>query len=81
MDDNDRKLIRTLGVLSTVGMTMVFSTIIGLYVGYKLDQWLGTGPWLMAVFLFLGIAAGFKNLFVYVKKSGETFKEDSKDEK
>jgi len=80
MDDNDRKLIRMLGVLSTVGMTMVFATVIGLYVGYKLDKWLGTSPWLMAVFLALGIAAGFKNLFVYAKKSGETFKEDGKDD-
>lgn len=69
MDDKDRKLIRTVGVLSTVGMMMVFATVIGLYTGLKVDEWLGTAPWFTAVFLFLGIFAGFKNLFVYVKRS------------
>jgi len=76
MDEKDRKLIRMIGVLSTVGLTMVFATVIGLFIGLKLDEWLGTAPWLTAVFLLLGIFAGFKNLFVYVKRSQKTFDED-----
>jgi ATP synthase protein I len=69
MDEKDRKLWRTLGVLSTVGITLVAATVIGLYVGLWLDKQFGTSPWLTAVFLFLGIAAGFRNLFHYVKRS------------
>ena len=78
MDEKDRKLIRMLGVLSTVGLTMVFATVIGLFIGLKLDKWLGTSPWFTAVFLVLGIAAGFRNLFVYAKRSQKAL--DEKDE-
>jgi ATP synthase protein I len=76
VDEKDRKLIRMLGVLSTVGLTLVFATVIGLYIGLKLDAWLGTSPWLTAIFLLIGIIAGFRNLFVYVKRSQKTFDED-----
>ncbi len=69
MKEKDRNLIRSLGVLSTVGITLVAATVIGLYIGLKLDEWLGTSPWLTALFLALGLFAGFKNLFTYVKKS------------
>lgn len=81
MEEKDRKLIRMIGVLSTVGLTLVFATVIGLYLGIKLDAWLGTSPWFTAIFLFLGIAAGFRNLFVYSKRSQETLNENDKDKK
>jgi ATP synthase protein I len=50
-------------VLSGVGLTLVISTVLGLWGGYVLDGWLGTKPWLMLVGLLLGIASGFVNLF------------------
>jgi ATP synthase protein I len=59
----DRRWIRQVGVLSGVGLTLVISTVLGLWGGYVLDRWLGSAPWLMLVGLFLGIAAGFVNLF------------------
>jgi ATP synthase protein I len=70
-----------LGVLSTVGLTMVFATVIGLFVGLKLDAWFGTAPWLTALFLLIGIIAGFRNLFVYVKRSQDDLDAQNKDEK
>ena len=79
MDEKDRKLIRLIGVLSTVGLTLVFATVVGLYIGLKLDAWLGTSPWLTAIFLCLGIVAGFRNLFVYAKRGQETFDKNDKD--
>lgn len=81
MDEKDRKLIRMVGVLSTVGLTMVFATVIGLFIGLKLDEWLGTAPWLTGLFLLLGIFAGFRNLFLHVKKSQNELDKQSKDEK
>ena len=59
----DRRWIRQLGVLSGVGLTLVISTVLGLWGGYVLDRWLGSAPWLTLVGLLLGIAAGFVNLF------------------
>ncbi len=65
-----------LGVLSTVGLVLVFATVIGLYIGIKIDQWLGTSPWFTAIFFFLGLFGGFRNLFMYTKRSQETFDKD-----
>jgi ATP synthase protein I len=67
----DRRWIRQLGVLSGVGLTLVISTVLGLWGGYALDGWLGTSPWLTLVGLLLGIAAGFVNLFRVVGVLGE----------
>ena len=60
--------------LSTVGITLVLSTVIGLAGGYYLDRWLGTTPWLLLTGLLLGIAAGFVNLFRSVTRA----KDDTK---
>jgi len=76
MQEKDRSLIRMLGVLSTVGLVLVFATVIGLYVGIKIDQWLGTAPWFTAIFFLFGLIGGFKNLFVYTKRSQESFDKD-----
>jgi ATP synthase protein I len=40
---------------------MVAGVLVGGFIGWTLDNWLGTGPWLLLVFFFLGIAAGILN--------------------
>ncbi|MFN3945682.1 MAG: AtpZ/AtpI family protein [Allosphingosinicella sp.] len=34
----------------------------GALIGWVLDRWFGTAPWLLLVLLFLGMAAGFWNI-------------------
>jgi ATP synthase protein I len=41
---------------------MGLAVAIGAGIGYLLDDWLGTTPWLLLVFLMFGIAAGFKGV-------------------
>jgi ATP synthase protein I len=60
---------KALGELSTIGMTLVIATVLGLAGGYYLDRWLGTSPWLTLIGLLFGIAAGFVNLFRSVKRA------------
>jgi len=60
---------KALGELSTIGLTLVVATVLGLAGGYYLDRWLGTSPWLTLIGLLLGIAAGFVNLFRSVKRA------------
>jgi ATP synthase protein I len=64
MAEDRQQLYKSLGFLSSLGISMVAATIIGLAFGYYLDRWLGTSPWLTLLFLGFGIAAGFRNLFV-----------------
>lgn len=63
-------LWRTLGQLSTLGIAMVAAVAIGLAIGYWLDRWLGTDPWLTMVFALFGIAAGFLNFLRDVGRLG-----------
>ena len=60
---------KALAELSSIGMTLVLATVIGLAGGYFLDRALGTSPWLILIGLGLGIAAGFVNLFRSVKRA------------
>ena len=68
MDNETKKLIRTLGYVSTVGLAMAFSIGIGVLIGYYLDKIFGTSPWFFYIFLVLGIIAAFKNLHFMYKK-------------
>ncbi len=79
MEEKDRSLLRMLGALSTVGLTMVFATVIGLFIGLWLDSKFGTSPWLTGLFLLFGLIAGFKNLITHVKKSQEELEKQDKD--
>lgn len=49
-------------------MEIVVGTAVGGVIGWTLDGWLGTWPWLAILFLFLGLAAGFMNLMRAVNR-------------
>ncbi|MFO7576515.1 MAG: AtpZ/AtpI family protein [Pelovirga sp.] len=64
MSEEKRRLYRSLGFLSSVGISMVAATLLGLAIGYYLDQWLDTQPVFTLIMLLFGIAAGFRNVYV-----------------
>ena len=64
----DKALREAIASASVVGLNLVTATFVGLLIGYWLDRWLGTKPWLLLVFLVLGIVAGFKNVVSEVRK-------------
>jgi ATP synthase protein I len=68
MDNETKKMIRTLGYLSTVGLSMALAIGIGAFIGHYLDNKFKTDPWLFFVFLGFGVAAAFRNLHVMYKK-------------
>ncbi|MFA5701437.1 MAG: AtpZ/AtpI family protein [Desulfuromonas sp.] len=68
MAEDRRELFKSLGFLSSVGISMVASILIGMAMGYYLDQWLGTAPWMLLIFLGLGIVAGFRNIFILTRR-------------
>ena len=41
---------------------LVAGVLVGAFIGWALDRWLGTSPWGMIVFLMLGFAAGVINV-------------------
>jgi ATP synthase protein I len=51
-----------------VGLHLVTATFVGAAMGYFLDDWLGTKPWLFLFMLVMGIVAGFRMVIQDVKK-------------
>jgi len=46
-----------------VGVELVAALVVGGGIGFLLDRWLGTKPWLFLVFFILGFAAGLLNVY------------------
>jgi ATP synthase protein I len=46
-----------------IATELVAATLIGCAMGYGLDKWLGTWPWLFLVFFLFGVIAGFLNVY------------------
>ncbi|MGD9212447.1 MAG: AtpZ/AtpI family protein [Desulfobacteraceae bacterium] len=69
MKKETRRYFRELGYFSTIGLSIALAIFIGLAIGLWLDKKFGTHPWLMIIFLILGIIAGYRNLGLAIKKS------------
>ncbi|BCS55531.1 AtpZ/AtpI family protein [Geobacter sp. SVR] len=64
MNRDKKDIFRSLALVSSMGISVVLAIGIGVWFGLTLDRWLGTKPWFFYIFLFIGIAAGFKNIYV-----------------
>lgn len=69
MTKETRRRIRELAYYSSLGFSVSLSIFIGLGIGVFLDRRFDTSPWLTLVFLGLGIAAGYRNIGLAIKKS------------
>jgi ATP synthase protein I len=61
-----------LNLAMRIGIELVAALAVGTGIGLLLDRWLGTVPWLMLVFVFLGGAAGILNVIRLSKGMGGT---------
>jgi ATP synthase protein I len=52
-----------LNIGARVGVELVAALVVALAIGWGLDRWLGTTPWLLSVFVLLGGAAGVANVW------------------
>jgi F0F1-type ATP synthase assembly protein I len=66
--------------LLACGPHFFFSTLIGGYLGYRLDLWAGTDPLWMMVFGALGFVGGILNLFRELKAWNQTQASQKDDE-
>jgi ATP synthase protein I len=70
-DNKGQGFFKGLAMLASMGIAMVVSTFIGLLIGIYLDKYFDTKPWFTIIFLFFGIAAGFRNIYQLTKRYGE----------
>jgi len=57
-----QKILKDSGTFSTVSYGMIGGIIFFMFIGYFLDNFLGTEPWLLITGLLLGIGSGFYEL-------------------
>jgi ATP synthase protein I len=69
MKKETRRWLRELAYFSSLGFQVSLSIFIGLFAGLFLDRRFQTVPWLTMIGLLLGIAAGFRNIGLAIKKS------------
>lgn len=60
-----------------VGVDLVVGVGVGAGIGWGLDFWLGTKPFLLALFLILGFVAGLLNV---IRTTNQSFKPSSTDD-
>jgi ATP synthase protein I len=51
------------GIGFRAGVEVVSALVVGIAIGYGLDRWLGTWPWLFLLFFVAGSAAGILNVY------------------
>lgn len=56
---------------SRVLAELVGAPIGGALIGWLLDRWLGTSPWLLLILLVLAVVVAFRNIFQISKERAE----------
>ena len=51
-----------------LGTELVAAVAVGTIIGFILDNWFGTKPWLILIFFFIGVVAGIMNVIRSAKK-------------
>ena len=70
---DDEKRGSFMGNAFKLGTELVASVVVGTIIGFILDSWFGTKPWLIIIFFFLGAAAGMLNV---IRAANKMQKED-----
>ena len=64
--DNEKNTY--LGNAFKLGTELVAAVAVGTIIGFILDNWFGTKPWLILIFFFVGVIAGIMNVIKSAKK-------------
>lgn len=67
-----------MGYASSLGIAMVIAIFGCLVIGLYLDRKFGTSNVFTPLFLLIGVAAGFRNFYLFIKS---TFPDETKDPK
>ena len=65
-DKNNEK--SSFGKAFQLSTELVSAVLVATIIGFILDNWFDTKPWLIIIFFFIGVAAGIINVFRSAKK-------------
>ena len=58
----------SMGAAFKMSTELVAAVVVGTIIGFILDNWFGTKPWLILIFFFVGVIAGIMNVVKSAKK-------------
>ena len=73
IDSDKEKRSSFMGNAFKLGTELVAAVTVGTIIGFILDNWFGTKPWLIIIFFFLGAVAGLLNV---IRTANRMQKED-----
>ena len=59
---------KAFALLAQMGITIAVCIGLSILIGYYLDRFLGTSPWLLLLFILFGIIAAIKSIFDFAKR-------------
>ena len=68
INPNDEKRGSFMGNAFKLGTELVAAVGVGTIIGFILDSWFDTKPWLIIIFFFVGVVAGILNVIRSAKK-------------
>jgi ATP synthase protein I len=68
VDKETKQTAIQLAHASSIGIAMVIAIFGSLFLGRWLDGMLGTAPYLTFLFLLIGVAAGFRNIYLLISR-------------
>ena len=71
---NSRSNAASLGKALKISTELVAAVVVGSTIGFILDNWFDTKPWLTIVFFFMGATAGILNVIKSAKKMQKNFR-------
>ena len=60
--NRNQKSSSNLGIAFKLSTELVAAVAVGTIIGFILDDWFDTKPWLILIFFFVGVAAGILNV-------------------
>ncbi len=63
----------------TVGLELGISVAIGIVIGFYLDKWLDTSPWLTIFMMLCGTISGFKRIYYALKEIEKEEQQDNQE--
>ncbi len=71
---NNGSNVASLGKALKISTELVAAVVVGTTLGFILDNWFDTRPWLTISFFIMGVVAGILNVIKSAKKMHENFK-------
>ena len=65
--NRNQKSSSNIGIALKLSTELVVAVAVGTIIGFILDDWFGTKPWLILIFFFVGVIAGIMNVIKSAK--------------